>query len=71
MHGLTYAEIDLVMRAVKKELDNPRDVIFAKTTDNSLQMKVHDLIEDLSEDHAYLKENPPDHLQRRPSPSPQ
>ena len=60
MHGLSYAEIDLVMRAAKKELENPRDVIFAKTTDNSLSMKVRDLIEDLSEDHEYLKNNPPE-----------
>jgi Txe/YoeB family toxin of Txe-Axe toxin-antitoxin module len=62
MHGLSYAEIDLVMRAAKKQLDNPKDLIFAKTTDNSLKMKVADLIEDLSEDHNYLKENPPEEL---------
>ncbi|MCG8481307.1 MAG: DUF3783 domain-containing protein [Spirochaetales bacterium] len=60
MHGLSYAEIDLVMRAVKKELERPRDIIFAKTTDNSLTMKVGELIEDLSQDHEYLKNNPPE-----------
>ena len=60
MHGLSYAEIDLVMRAVKKELESPRDIIFAKTTDNSLTMKVGELIKDLSEDHEYLKNNPPE-----------
>ncbi len=60
MHGLSYAEIDLVMRAAKKQLENPKDVIFAKTTENSLKMKVEELIEDLSEDHNYLKENPPE-----------
>jgi Txe/YoeB family toxin of Txe-Axe toxin-antitoxin module len=63
MHGLDNAEMDLVMRAVKKTLDKSRDTIFAKTTDNSLKMKVKDLIEDLSEDHQYLKENPPEELQ--------
>lgn len=60
MHGMSLAEIDLVMRAAKKVLENPRDVIFAKTTENSLKMKVQALIEDLTEDHNYLKENPPD-----------
>mgnify|MGYP006298238975 CR=1 FL=1 len=35
------------------------DLIFAKTTDSSLQMKLADLIEDMSEDHEYLKNNPP------------
>ncbi len=59
MHGFEYTEIDLIMRAVKKTLESPRDVIFAKSTENSLTMKLSDLIEDLSQDHAYLKENPP------------
>ncbi len=63
MHGMDNAEIDLVMRAVKKTLDKSRDTIFAKTTENSLKMRVKDLIEDLSEDHQYLKENPPEELQ--------
>lgn len=35
------------------------DLIFAKTTETSLQTKLIDLIEDMSGDHAYLKENPP------------
>ncbi len=60
MHGMDNAEIDLVMRAVKKTLDQERDTIFAKTTENSLKMKVGALIEDLTEDHEYLKENPPE-----------
>lgn len=65
MHGLSYAEMDLVMRAAKKQLENPRDVIFAKTTENSVKMTVSELIEDLSEDHAYLRDNPPEELTRR------
>ncbi len=60
MHGFEYREIDLIMRAVRKVVDEPRDVIFAKSTENSLKMKLSALIEDLSEDHQYLKENPPD-----------
>lgn len=59
MHGFEYQEIDLIMRAVKKTVESPRDVIFAKTTENSLTMKLSDLIEDLSQDHAYLRDNPP------------
>jgi hypothetical protein len=35
------------------------DLIFAMSTENSLQMKLADLIEDMSEDHEYLKNNPP------------
>jgi hypothetical protein len=37
----------------------PGDLIFAKTTGNSLQMKLADLIVDMSEDHEYLRKNPP------------
>lgn len=36
-----------------------RDLIFAKTTENSVQMRLVDLIVDMSGDHEYLKENPP------------
>ncbi len=36
-----------------------KDLIFAKTTPNSIEMKLKDLIEDMSEDHEYLKKNPP------------
>ncbi len=67
MHGMDNAEIDLVMRAVKKTLDKSKDTIFAKTTENSLKMKVKDLIEDLSEDHQYLKENPPELPSSKPA----
>mgnify|MGYP001140522787 CR=1 FL=1 len=35
------------------------DLIFAMSTENSLEMKLSDLIEDMSEDHEYLKNNPP------------
>jgi hypothetical protein len=42
------------------------DLIFARTTENSLQMKLADLIEDMSGDHEYLRNNPP---QDRPGPS--
>lgn len=59
MHGMDNTEIDLVMRAIKKTLDKERDTIFAKTTENNLKMKLGDLIEDVAEDHEYLKANPP------------
>lgn len=59
MNGFTHEEIHRIMRAVKKEFEKPRDLIFAMTTENSLEMKLKDLIEDMSEDHEYLKKNPP------------
>ena len=65
MNGFDYAEIDLIMRAVKRELGKETEIIFAKTTENSLKMKVGALIEDLAEDHEYLKQNPPEELTKR------
>ena len=59
MNGFTHEEIHRIMRAVKKEFETPRDLIFAMTTETSLEMKLKDLIEDMSEDHEYLKKNPP------------
>jgi len=68
MNGFTFEEINKIINAVKKEFENPRDLIFAKTTDNSLQMKLADLIVDMSEDHEYLKKNPPD-IKKKPQPN--
>ena len=59
MNGFSYEEIDLVMRAVRKQFDPPQEIIFAKTTENSVKVRVGDLIDDLTEDHEYLKKNPP------------
>ncbi|TVQ21444.1 MAG: DUF3783 domain-containing protein [Spirochaetaceae bacterium] len=59
MNGFTYEEITKIMRSVKGLFENPKDLIFAKTTDQSLEMKLSDLIIDMSEDHEYLKANPP------------
>ncbi|MFP4484955.1 MAG: DUF3783 domain-containing protein [Spirochaetaceae bacterium] len=59
MNGFTFEEIDKIMRAVKPLFGNPRDLIFAKTTAQSVEMKLKDLIVDMSEDHEYLKKNPP------------
>jgi hypothetical protein len=59
LNGFTVEEINAIMNAVKPLFEKPRDLIFAKTTDNSLQMKLSDLIVDMSQDHEYLKKNPP------------
>jgi hypothetical protein len=59
MNGFTYEEITKIMSAVKSLFETPKDLIFAKTTEQSLEMKLSDLIIDMSEDHEYLKANPP------------
>ena len=59
MNGFSYEEIDKIMRAVKPLFESPRDLIFAKTTETSVTMTLQDLIVDISQDHEYLKQNPP------------
>ena len=59
MNGFSYEEINKIMRAVKAQFESPRDLIFAKTTDTSVTMTLQDLIVDMSQDHEYLKNNPP------------
>lgn len=59
LNGFSNEEIVKIMGEVKKLFDNPKELIFAKTTERSVQMKLTDLIEDISADHAYLQANPP------------
>ena len=65
MNGFTQQEIVSVMRAVRRLFENPGDLIFAKTTPKSVNMVLKDLIVDMSEDHEYLKNNPPAQLQKK------
>ncbi|MFP4010631.1 MAG: DUF3783 domain-containing protein [Spirochaetaceae bacterium] len=65
MNGFSQEEIVSIMRAVRRLFDNPRDLIFAKTTPKSINMVLKDLIVDMSGDHEYLKNNPPEQVQRR------
>ena len=59
LNGFTNEELDLVMRAVRSAVANPRQIIFAKTTPTSIEMKLKDLLVDISQDHEYLRNNPP------------
>lgn len=59
MNGFTNEEITKIMRTVKGMFESPKDLIFAKTTPSSLEMKLKELIIDMSEDHDYLRKNPP------------
>jgi hypothetical protein len=58
-HGFEKDEIIRLMRAVKKEFTKEVDIAFAMTTENSLKRNLGEVVLDISGDHAYLKENPP------------
>lgn len=59
LHNFSNTEIAKILKAVKAQFDTDRDIIFAKSTPTSLRMQLSKLIEDLTEDHTYLKQNPP------------
>ena len=65
MNGFSQEELVSIMRAVRRLFDNPRDLIFAKTTPKSVNMVLKDLIVDMSEDHEYLKNNPPEQVRKQ------
>ncbi len=58
-HGFEKDEILRLMRAVKNEFTKEVDIAFAMTTENSLKRNLGEVVLDISGDHKYLKENPP------------
>ncbi len=62
LHNFSKEEISQIMTAVKQlfpEKIKNKTLIFSTTTEQSKKMTVQDLIEDMSEDHLYLLQNPP------------
>ena len=71
LNGFTDQEIIAIMRTVKgmcqagpdgsaAQIGAPAtDLVFAKSTPTSLQTRLGDLIIDMSGDHEYLRNNPP------------
>lgn len=59
MHGFAKEQIFSLMRAIKREVGLDIEVAFAMTTERSLKMPLNDVIEDVTEEHHYLKSNPP------------
>lgn len=53
--GFSKEEVFTVMRAVKQELGKSTDVAFAMTTARSLEMRLQDVIADITAEHAYFK----------------
>lgn len=67
MNGFTQPEILQIMRTVKSMYEDPQNLIFATTTKNNLNFTLRDLIQDLSEDHEYLRKNPPKEVRKSSS----
>jgi hypothetical protein len=59
LHGFTREELSAVMRAVKSAVMDPGEIAFAVTTDTNREWKVDDLVREVTEEHEYMKNNPP------------
>ena len=59
LHGFSQEEISRIIRGVKSVAADPGSVAFCMTTENNLEWKVKDLIKDVTEEHAFLRDNPP------------
>ena len=68
LHGFSNQDIDLILRSIKQLFIPKRDIVFAKTTPTSLKMRLETLIADISEDHQYLRNNPPRPPKKESSP---
>lgn len=63
MHGFSSDQALAVMRAAKKAAAehglDPADIAFATTTPTNVEWTVATLIEEVTGEHLYLRENPP------------
>jgi hypothetical protein len=59
MHGFTQDEIGRIIRGVKSIVEDPGMVAFCMSTENNLDWKIRDLLNDVTEEHDYMKKNPP------------
>jgi len=54
MHGFTHEEALTVLRVVKQAFKDPKELIFALSTPQSLQKKLDDLLQELEEEHRVM-----------------
>ncbi|MFA5468733.1 MAG: DUF3783 domain-containing protein [Sphaerochaetaceae bacterium] len=59
MHNFTREEIYKVMQAVKMVLKDKGNLAFAMTTENSLTMKLGEVVKEVANDHAYMQVKAP------------
>lgn len=63
LHGFSSDQVLAVMRAAKAAAAeagvDPAAIAFAMTTATNVDWKVSKLLEEVSQDHEYMKKNPP------------
>lgn len=59
LHGFTQEEITRIIRGVRSVVEDSGSVAFCMSTEKNLEWKVKDLMADVTEEHEYMKRNPP------------
>lgn len=59
IHGFSNKEAVAIMRAVKNVVEDPAGVAFSVSTPTNLEWSVKELIQEVREEHEYMRENPP------------
>lgn len=57
MHGFSDQEALAIMRAVKGVATDPAGIAFSVSTDNNKSWSVEDLINEVREEHEYMRKN--------------
>lgn len=67
LHGFSREQLLPIMRAAKAAAAqtglDPADIAFTSSTPTNLEWKLKDLIQEVREEHEYLKNNPPPGMQ--------
>ncbi len=53
-HGFNEEEARFLLRLVKENLENSKDIAFCMSTETNLEWKLRDLVKDVTEEHAYM-----------------
>lgn len=59
INGFSKEETVKIMRAVKGVIENPGDTAFCMGTETNREWIVKDLLREVSEEHEFIKNNPP------------
>ena len=59
MHGFSEEEISRIMRGVRSVVADPSSVAFCMSTEKNVEWQVKALLADVTEEHEYMKQNPP------------
>ena len=55
LHDFSQEEAVKIMRLVKSAWTDPKELVFAMSTPNSVEMKLGDVLEDLAAEHLHFR----------------